>query len=293
MSERKGRGSRKSDRPGATVAAELKEKRDAFLHSFFKRGAELTDEVVDENRRLRAQIDRLEQDNAALRKQVASDRAMRDLLRKIDELEREKSRLLSTVTEQEEVTGRIVNRFAEIESELESFANLYVASFQLHQSLRLRTVVRHIRELLVQLVGARSLAVYFVDEEGHRLAPIASEGVDVETLPTLALGDGAAEPLDPVSAVIERAFLTGVPHVSEGEVTSRPVACLPMKVEDRTVGAIVVYDLLAQKSALVTVDRELFKLLAAHAGATIFGAYLYTSGDARLPAPESLRALLS
>jgi GAF domain len=297
MSERKGRGSRKSDRPGATVAAELKEKRDAFLHSFFKRGAELTDEVVDENRRLRAQIERLEQDNAALRKQVASDRAMRDLLRKIDELEREKSRLLSTVTEQEEVTGRIVNRFAEIESELESFANLYVASFQLHQSLRLRTVVRHIRELLVQLVGARSLAVYFVDEEGRRLAPIASEGVDVETLPTLALGDGAAgestEPLDPVSAVIERAFLTGVAHVAEGDVASRPVACLPMKVEDRTVGAIVVYDLLAQKSALVTVDRELFKLLGAHAGTTIFAAYLYTSGDTRLPAPESLRALLS
>jgi len=297
MSEKKGRGSRKSDRPGATVAAELKEKRDAFLHSFFKRGAELTDEVVDENRRLRAQIERLEQDNAALRKQVASDRAMRDLLRKIDELEREKSRLLSSMTEQEEVTGRIVNRFAEIESELESFANLYVASFQLHQSLRLRTVVRHIRELLVQLVGARSLAVYFTDEEGRRLAPIASEGVDVETLPTLALGDGAAgestEPLDPVSAVIERAFLTGVPHVAEGDVTSRPVACLPIRVEDRTVGAIVVYDLLAQKTALVTVDRELFKLLGAHAGATIFAAYLYTSGDTRLPAPESLRALLS
>src|SRR5580698_4433414 len=174
MSERKGRGSRKSDRLRDTVAADRNEKRDAFLHSFFKRGAELTDEVVDENRRLRAQIERLEEDNAALRKQVASDRAMRDLLRKIDELEREKSRLLSTVTEQEEVTGRIVNRFAEIESELESFANLYVASFQLHQSLRLRTVVRHIRELLVQLVGARSLAVYFADQEGQRLVPVAA-----------------------------------------------------------------------------------------------------------------------
>ena len=96
---------------------------------------------------------------------------MRDLIKKIDELEREKSRLLSTVTEQEEVTGRIVNRFAEVESELESFANLYVASFQLHQSLRLRTVVRHIRELLVQLVGARSLAIYFADEDGGGSCP--------------------------------------------------------------------------------------------------------------------------
>jgi hypothetical protein len=290
MTEKKGRGSRRSDRPDQVVAAELKEKRDAFLQTFFKRGAELTDELVSENGRLRDKMSKLEAENAALKTQLASDSAIRDCLKKIDELEREKARLLSTVHEQEEIT----NRFAEIEAELESFANLYVASFQLHQSLRLRTVVRHIRELLVQLVGARSLAVYFADEEAHRLAPIAAEGVDIEALPTLELGDGATnEPLDPVSAVIERAFLTGVPHVAEGEVTSRPVACLPMKVEDRTVGAIVVYDLLAQKPALVTVDRELFKLLGAHAGATIFAAYLYTSGDTRLPAPESLRALLS
>ena len=299
MSERKARGSRRSDRPGATVAAELKEKRDAFLHSFFKRGAELTDEMVQENRRLRDHIDRLEQDNASLRKQVASDRAMRDLLDKIAELERDKSRLLSTVTEHEETTGRIANRFAEIESELESFANLYVASFQLHQSLRLRTVVRHIRELLVQLVGARSLAIYFADEEGCRLAPIVAEGVEIETLATLELGSEPLDPMEPlepmdqVSAVVERAFLTGVPYIVDGEITSRPVACLPVRVEERIVGAIVVYDLLAHKSALVTVDRELFKMLGAHAGATIFAAYLYTSDDARLPAPESLRTLLS
>src|SRR5580692_7533250 len=107
MTDKKARGARKSDRPADAVAAELKEKRDAFLHSFFKRGAELTDEVVQENRRLREQIDKLEHDNAALRKQVESDRAMRDLIRKIDELESQKSRLLSSVTEQEEITGRI------------------------------------------------------------------------------------------------------------------------------------------------------------------------------------------
>jgi GAF domain-containing protein len=291
MSEKKGRGSRKSDRPGAAVAAELKEKRDQFLHSFFKRGAELTDEVVQDNRRLRAQIERLEHDNVALRKQVASDKAMRDLVRKIDELESEKQRLLSTVTEQEEITGRITNRFAEVESELESFANLYVASFQLHQSLRLRTVVRHIRELLVQLVGVKSLAVYFADEEGRRLAPIVAEGVDIESLPTLAPQEGA--PRDEIAAVIERAFLTGIAHVPEGGKPSRPVACIPLRVEDRAVGAIVVYDLLAQKPALASVDRELFKLLGAHAGASLVAAYLYTSGDQRLPAPESLRSLLS
>ncbi|HEX3344007.1 MAG TPA: hypothetical protein VHS09_05510, partial [Polyangiaceae bacterium] len=156
MSEKKGRGAPKSDRPAAAVAAELKEKRDAFLQSFFKRGAELSDELMQENKRLRDQLGKVEAENTELRTQLASDRAIRDLLKKIDHLEREKSRLLSTVSEQEEITGQITNRFAQVEGDLESFANLYVASFQLHLSLRLRTVVRHIKELLQQLVGARS-----------------------------------------------------------------------------------------------------------------------------------------
>jgi hypothetical protein len=290
MIEKKGRGSRKSDRPAAAVAADLKEKRDAFLQSFFKRGAELSDELMQENRRLRDQLGRIESENMELKTQLASDRAIRDLLKKIDQLEREKSRLLSTVHEQEEMTGQISNRFAQVESELESFANLYVASFQLHLSLRLRTVVRHIKELLQQLVGARSVAIYLADEEGRRLVPIASEGVDLASVADIALQDGALA--DPVAAIIERTFLTGVLHIAEGDVTSVPAACIPLHIEDRAVGAIAIFGLFAQKPQFVTVDRELFKLLGAHAGATLVASYTYTSGDGRLPAPEALRKLL-
>src|SRR5579875_3243380 len=113
MGDKKGRGPRRSDRPGESAAADLKEKRDAFLHTFFKRGAELTDELVSENRRLRDQISDLEAVNTALKTQLASDRAIRDALRKIEDLEREKARLLSTMHEQEAITGRITNRYAE------------------------------------------------------------------------------------------------------------------------------------------------------------------------------------
>jgi hypothetical protein len=289
MTDKKPRGPRRSDRPGPGIAAELKEKRDAFLQTFFKRGAELTDELVHENKRLRDQLTSLEEQNASLRTQLASDRAIRDLLIKIDELEKEKARLLSTMHEQEEITGRISNRFAEIESELESFANLYVASFQLHMSLRSRTVMRNVKELLQQLVGARSQGIYFLDEEARKLVPIASDGVDLATLPIIPVQDGLSG--DPVSAVIERSFLTGVPHIAEGESPAPPAACIPLHLEDRVIGAIVVYALLEQKRRFVTVDRELFKLLGAHAGATFVGGYLYTDADGRLPTPEALRAL--
>jgi hypothetical protein len=289
MTEKKGRGPRRSDRPGATESPDLKQKRDAFLHTFFRRGAELTDELVHENKRLREEITTLEEENASLKTQLASDRAIRDLLEKIDGLEREKSRLLSTVHEHEEITNRFTNRFAEIEQELESFANLYVASFQLHVSLRARSVARNVKELLVQLIGARSLAIYFLNEGEQRLAPITSEGVDLATLPAVPLKDGATS--DPVGAIIERTILTGIAHVAEGEITTPPAACIPMQLEDRVVGAIVVYSLLEQKRRFVTVDRELFKLLGAHAGATLVAAHLWTTGDGRLPTPEALRAM--
>jgi hypothetical protein len=76
-------------------------------------------------------------------------------------------------------------------------------------------------------------------------------------------------------------------------VTSSPAAVVPLHVEDRAVGAIVVFTLLAQKPQFVTVDRELFKLLGAHAGGSLVAACAYSSGDGRLPTPEAMRALLA
>jgi hypothetical protein len=269
------------------VAAELKEKRDAFLHTFFQRGAELTDELVKENRRLRDQLAGVEEQNASLKTQLASDKAIRELLTKIEELEREKSRLLSTVHEQEEITSRVSNRFSVVESELESFANLYVASFQLHGSLRVRSAMRNVKELLCQLVGARSMAVYFIDENERTLLPIASEGVELSTLPTITVREGAA--VNPVEAVIERVYLTGVPHMADGEGDPAPAACIPLQFEDRIIGVIVVYALLEHKKRFVTVDRELFKLLGAHAGGALVAAELWKEADSVLPSAEALR----
>jgi hypothetical protein len=287
MTEKKGRGSRRSDRPTQVVAAELKEKRDAFLQTFFKRGAELTDELVGENKRLREQLASLEIENAALKTQLASDNAIRDLLKKIDQLEREKARLLSTVHRQEEIT----NRFAEVEAELESFANLYVASFQLHSSLGVRAVVRNVKELLEQLVGVRSMSIYFVDDAERRLLPIASGGIELSTLPSIGLEEGrrGGGSLDAAAAVVERTYLTGVPHIAEGETLESPQACIPLQFGERTVGTIVVHSLLEQKKRFITVDRELFKLVGAHAGGALVAAHYWGQAEGRLPSAQALR----
>jgi len=63
--EKKGR--RRSDQPPVDLAAELKLKRDSFVHTFFKKGAEFTEELLGENERLRKAMGELEQQNAVLR----------------------------------------------------------------------------------------------------------------------------------------------------------------------------------------------------------------------------------
>ncbi len=95
MTEKKGRGQRRSDRLQADAAAELKAKRTEFVQSFFKKGAELTDSIVRENERHRARVAELEEENLALKSQLKKDHAIRDLLGKIQQLERENERLSS------------------------------------------------------------------------------------------------------------------------------------------------------------------------------------------------------
>jgi len=66
--------------------------------------------------------------------------------------------------------------YQEVEGELANFANLYVATAQLHAARSVRSVLRALKELLAQLLGAAAFAVYFVSDDGEDLVAIASEG---------------------------------------------------------------------------------------------------------------------
>src|SRR5580658_3243260 len=141
MSEKKSRPPRRdesspsfdasSDAPRSGAGDDLRTQRTSFVSTFFKKGAELTDELLKENERLRTTARKLEADNAALRTQLRSDDAIREALKKIEELEREKDALLSQFSQAEAVTTRFTARYTEIEEELANLANVYVASYQL------------------------------------------------------------------------------------------------------------------------------------------------------------------
>jgi hypothetical protein len=64
----------------------------------------------------------------------------------------------------------------------------------------------------------------------------------------------------------------------------RPVILVPLHIGSRVVGAIVIWDLLQQKTALQDVDYELFNLLGSHAAAALQGAKLTAELEGRPPA---------
>jgi hypothetical protein len=268
--EKKGRD---SERP----LPELKKERDSFIHTFFTKGAQFTQELVNENTRLRHRLGELEQESAKLRAQVASDDAIHKLLKTIDGLEREKGTLISQFQQAEAASSRWVDQYTEVEGELANFANLYVASHQLHASLSFRTTTRQIKELLEQLVGSRSFAVYLVTGDGKTLVPVVYEG----------LGKPRRIPVNPSDGGLGEAFATGMSRVETGDLSrgslDYPLAIVPMTHEDKVFGVFAVYATLEQKPRFLPVDFELFKLLGAHAAGALVCACLYANAGHKIP----------
>ena len=267
-----------SDRPSPSFNKE----RDAFVETFFKKGAKFAQDLLRENEQMRQRLSELEPENAAMRLQIKSDEAIRELLGKIHDLESEKQQLVSRFREVEAKSSEVEMTYAEVESELSNLASLYVASRQLHATMRLSGVLRQLREILEQFVGARTYGVYFLSDDATELVHIAGRGLADE-------GHARTKPgLGPIGA----AFDSGAANISEDadvheRTLNQPAACIPMRIEDRVVGVIVIVSTFEQKTRFLPVDYEFFKLLSGHAASAIVAARLFAEADRQVPGIES------
>jgi len=267
------RGQRTSD-----VPVDLTRERETFVRQFLRKGVELTETVLEENKTLHDKLNAAQREIAMLRAQVASDDAIRDLLKKIESLETERNKLLEKSTELEETTRQKETRNVEVEQELHDLANLYIASSHLHSTLSVRGVVKHLKELLQQLVGAEIYAIYLMDGDGTAAKPLACDGVELSALSPVVKGEG----------VVGEVMMTGIPKVSErwdeGGTLEAPLAAVPIMVRDQAVGVIAVATVFEQKERWAAVDHELFKLLGSHAATALIAANLYADADGALVA---------
>jgi nitrate/nitrite-specific signal transduction histidine kinase len=261
----------------------LVKKAEEFL-SIFKKGEEFTKSLLKENERLRFRVAQLEE---AL-KQSTNEARIKLYEEKIQILEEELRSLKERFKEVEEENKNFAQKYIEVEEENNNLANLYVASYQLHSTLDYSEVIKIVIEIIINLIGAEKFAVMIIDEKTNELIAEAAEGIDIDKIPRIHLGEGI---IGRVAKEGESYFADSLLHTEDIDLNN-PLVCIPLKIKEHVIGVIVIYSFLIQKRAFSNVDYELFNLLAGHAATAIFSSRLYTQSERKLTTIQSFLDLL-
>lgn len=97
-------------------------------------------------------------------------------------------------------------------------------------------------EILLHLVGATGFAILLLDEQRGVLRPLAALGIEVDRVGRIRAGEGM------IGRVIGTGRLEQSPGVHDVDL-AHPAMVAPLRLKDRVVGAIAVWQLLPQRPA--------------------------------------------
>lgn len=251
--------------------------RGAELRNMFSRARAFTEELLQENERLRLRVAGLTRE---LEQRAAASPAaeVARLTEQVRALQVERDDLLNRFQQVEATNREVAARYEEIETQNSQIANLYVASYQLHATLNFTEVLDTIREILINLIGAEAFAVYWVDERSGVLRREASQGMDASIPEVVRCEEG---PLRQAAGGGESYYADPLPDPRRVDL-SHPIACIPLLIDARTIGVIAIYRLLQQKNRFSPVDFEIFSLLGGHAATALFSSRLYQRSERKL-----------
>jgi hypothetical protein len=259
--------------------------------AIFQRGAEFTRQLMDENARLRRELSDVQvRHGRAAQCDMEWDKLRQELIDRIESLESENATIREQLRSIEGENLHFAERYVEIEEENDNLANLYVASYQLHSTLDPSEVVKIILEIVINLIGAEIFAVYLCEKDGDELRPVASEGDAVGAFPVERIGQGFVGWSVACGEIAIREPGHGAAAPSRG---GEPLLSIPLCIDDRPVGAIVLYKLLQQKDGFSALDTELFALLAGHAATAILASRLYAQSERKLSTIQGFMDLLT
>ncbi len=163
----------------------------------------------------------------------------------------------------------------QLQEQNEAISNLYVAKHRLHASFDAAEVMRIVREIMVELVGAGEFAIYLLDPRQKMLRRVTGGG-SVKHPETVALGEGH----------LGRVAGAGRPFYAEmvGEQERPrdfPLAVIPLRSESESIGIIAIWQLLPHKSGFTPVDHQLLELVAEHAPSALKSAHLHQKSRTR------------
>jgi len=147
--------------------------------------------------------------------------------------------LRQRLAEQLSDSRRCSEQLAAAEQRIGHLAKLQAAVRQLHEAMLPADVMTAIKEIVANLIGCEEMGIYARRPDGG-----------------LALLDGI-----------------GVDAENPGD-ESNGIVSIPLRLNERVVGVIVLFKLLPQKSGIEPVDRELFEVLSTHAARALHHAGL-------------------
>ena len=215
-------------------------------------------ELLAENDKLRALAASAERENWSLQGELKT------LAAELDRYQQEKSQLRVQLDELQRDSHRYSEEFVQIEKRSADLANLYVSSYQLHGTLDREAVLTAIREIVINLIGSEELALFEMSDDGSAFDLVTSFGIEESRFRRLSV---ATSPIAALAAAGET-YLAGQ---SPAPFSIPPlVACVPLKLDGRVTGALVLFSLLGHKEGLQELDYELFDLLGTHAATALY-----------------------
>jgi GAF domain-containing protein len=215
--------------------------------------------------------------------QAAIVQASRSVVRQRNastEIPEREIRLVKAENEREELAVRL----SEVEHQVGRLMTLYVATYQLHATLDPADVQATIAEIAVNLLGAEQYALFLRGENEDGLEIRLQEG-DIAAAWSHAQHYVGGDPL------IDASLADGV--LRFGPVENSPVlVSVPLRVQDVTVGALVVIKLFDHRGSLNEDDRELLDLLGAHAASALFASRVYSRAARKVRTLEGLIQLV-
>jgi GAF domain-containing protein len=164
---------------------------------------------------------------------------------------------------------RLASSLAEAQRREMETASLYVATHRLHASLDRGRVLQALEEIVGSLLGCEEMAVFELVGTPPVLAPVRLVGLAA-----------APERVLPGVGMIGQVAVSGEVWIAEREPwvdeAGRPLtACIPLTVDGRVTGVVVLYRLLEHEGRLRPSDRPLLELLGTHAGTALCATRLH------------------
>ena len=194
----------------------------------------------------------------------------------MEELLKENQKLRKELGQVEAENRDFAERYVQIESHNEVLQNLYVSSHRLHATLEPNEVLDTIKEIVINLVGGEKFGIWMLDDaESNAMSMLAHEGLE----------DGGK--LEPREIELAKKALGG--DAWYGAPDEHPLAVVPLRVDDRAVGLIVIRTLFGHKKSLSHLDQQILGLLSGQAATALTSARLYAEKSRKL---ETMKAFL-